>query len=161
MRSLLAWVHCDLGYFSFCFLFYYAPRRKVERHINLPMSTRSFVRLSSSNKRCLTNTMLGLHFWGQGRFQHTLELNSACNINKKHKLSRAFYRIYKNKNKTHKYINIKTIQSACNYKTKTYHAGKKQKGGCKRNQNSWSQTFEFKNVFCLYYMPNWNKVLLN
>jgi hypothetical protein len=33
------------------------------------------------------------------------------------------------------YINIKTIQSACNYKIKTYHAGKKQKGGCKRNPN--------------------------
>ena len=29
--------------------------------------------------------------------------------------------------KTHKYINIRTIQSACNYKIKTYHAGKKQK----------------------------------
>jgi hypothetical protein len=28
-----------------------------------------------------------------------------------------------------------TIQSACNYKIKTYHAGKKQKGGCKRNPN--------------------------
>jgi hypothetical protein len=32
----------------------------------------------------------------------------------------------------YKYINIKTIQSACNYKIKTYHAGKKQKGGCKK-----------------------------
>ena len=38
----------SLGYFSFCFLFYYAPRRKVERHINLPMSTRSSGRLTSS-----------------------------------------------------------------------------------------------------------------
>jgi hypothetical protein len=26
-------------------------------------------------------------------------------------------------------------KSACNYKIKTYHAGKKQKGGCKRNPN--------------------------
>jgi hypothetical protein len=30
-----------------CFLFYYASRRKVQRHINLPMSTRSSVRLTS------------------------------------------------------------------------------------------------------------------
>jgi hypothetical protein len=46
----------------------------------------------------------------------------------------------------YKYINIKTIQSACNYKIKTYHAGKKQKGGCKRNPNRGP---------C-----DWNKVLL-
>jgi hypothetical protein len=35
----------------------------------------------------------------------------------------------------YKYINIKTIQSPCNYKIKTYHAGIKQKGDCKRNLN--------------------------
>jgi hypothetical protein len=30
---------------------------------------------------------------------------------------------------------ILEMQSACNYKIKTYYAGKKQKGGCKRNPN--------------------------
>jgi hypothetical protein len=43
--------------------------------------------------------------------------------------------LFFNIKKKHKYINIKTIQSACNYKIKTYHAGIKQKGGCKRNPN--------------------------
>ena len=67
----------SLGYFSFCFLFYYAPRRKVEWHINLPMSTRSSGRLTSSTvfdlrKVCLTNTMLGLQFWGQIDFSTIL-----------------------------------------------------------------------------------------
>ena len=106
-------------HFASFFIYYYAPQRKVERHINLPMST-PFVRPASFfysfwsknfifwrvfdqdfnqkftkghnvelgiffldigyvcvhvvTKKCLTNTMLGLQFWGQGRFQHNPEL---------------------------------------------------------------------------------------
>jgi hypothetical protein len=33
---------------NFASIFFYTPRRKVDRHINLPMSTRSSVRLTSS-----------------------------------------------------------------------------------------------------------------
>ena len=40
-RFILARAHCDLGYFSFCYLFYLTPRRKVEMHINLGKRTES------------------------------------------------------------------------------------------------------------------------
>jgi hypothetical protein len=50
---------------------------------------------------------------------------------KKHKLSR-LQELFTEYKKKHKYINIKTIQSACNYKIKTYHPGKRipNRGPC-------------------------------
>jgi hypothetical protein len=110
-RFILARAHCDLGYFSFCYLFYLTPRRKVEMHINLGKRTESHRKKVTGQKCHRTKSHKTPRTKSHRKKSHNLYClpwRTKSHRTKSHNLYFLPWRTKNHRTKSHKYSLFKT-----------------------------------------------------